>query len=88
LEVIFIKNCLIKIAKIMKKQNLKLTLRKMNVSNLSNIKGGNGPKEVYTFTVADDLCCTSIEPTYTQLTTCYAGTSRADCTRPEHCYGG
>ncbi|AXG69415.1 hypothetical protein KORDIASMS9_01637 [Kordia sp. SMS9] len=72
----------------MKKKDLKLTLHKINVSNLSNIKGGAGPKEVYTYTAADYICCDSIEPTHTQLTTCYAGTSREDCTRYEHCYGG
>lgn len=68
----------------MKKKSLKLELRKMNVSNLSNIQGG-GPKEVYTFTQAGNLCCPSIEETQTQLTTCWSGTPQCDIEPTGYC---
>lgn len=70
----------------MKKQKLKLGLNKVNVSNLSNIKGG-GPKEVHTLTRLGHICCPVLgteECPNTQVTTCHGGTSR-DCTQQTHC---
>jgi hypothetical protein len=61
----------------MKKQNLKLSLRKINVSKLSNLRGA-GPKEAETLSQFDNLCCAQIDPYETQLTTCHTSTSGND----------
>jgi hypothetical protein len=56
----------------MKKKKLKLALRKMKVSDLSNVKGGYGPQWVETLTqVGEMMCCEVIEETWTQLYTCW-----------------
>jgi len=51
----------------MKKQKIKLGLNKMKVSDLSNVKGGNGPKWVYTLTEVGNICCPVIEPPVTGI---------------------
>ena len=61
----------------MKKQNLKLSLRKVNVSKLSHVRGA-GPKEAETLSQFDDLCCAQIDPYETQLTTCHTSDSGND----------
>ncbi|MEM6687409.1 MAG: hypothetical protein AAF617_16635 [Bacteroidota bacterium] len=61
----------------MKKQNLKLSLRKRSVSNLYNLKGG-GPQWIDSLSqLGDFMCCDVIEPPVTgtdcrtiALTTC------------------
>ena len=76
----------------MKKQNLKLSLRKINVSKLSHVRGA-GPKEAATLSQFDDLCCAVIDPYHTQLTTCHTSTSTNDseflhCTATVGCTSG
>lgn len=59
----------------MKKQKLKLGLNKVNVSRLSNVRGG-GPKQAHTFTQLGDICCYvlgSEECPDTEATTCHSG---------------
>lgn len=71
----------------MKKQNLKLGLNKVNVSDLSSIGGGLGPQTI------SCTCPVITDPDYTdaclntQLTTCHGTTSRA-CTQVTHCLCG
>ena len=71
----------------MKKQNLKLGLNKINVSNLSSIRGGgNQPGPATT----SCTCPWITDPDYTDAcvetweTTCHGGTSR-NCTAATHC---
>ena len=60
----------------MKKQNLKLGLNKINVSNLSSIRGGNGLETVSCTCPVIDTTGHTDECPDTQLTTCYSGKPR------------
>lgn len=64
----------------MKKKSLKLGLRKINISNLSSVKGGNGSNAVGCRATLSrnfiDVCCPVFgteECPNTQLTTCHSG---------------
>ena len=70
----------------MKKQKFKLGLNKVNVSKLSNIRGG-GPKQAYTITQLGDICCAVLgsDPCpNTEETTC--GSNHPGCDNYEDPY--
>ena len=70
----------------MKKQKLKLGLNKINISNLSSIRGGNGSNVVGCVATLSrnfiDVCCpvfgSADECPNTQETTCGGGTGGTD----------
>jgi len=73
----------------MKKKKLKLGLNKINVSNLSTIRGGNGSNVVGCVATVSrnfvDLCCPvfgSDECPNTEVTTCQSGHPGCDDGEP------
>ncbi len=83
---------IIKIQIIMKKRNFKLGLNKRNISNLTSIRGGNGPVGPQTISCTCPFIETTDETqpghcpdTNTQLTTCHGETKSRTCTVETHC---